>query len=61
MWLRVQKETPLRPVGGLGAGERAKVLVASPLARDFKVLMLDEPTNDLDIETQDVRIEPLKG
>ncbi|MEW6047429.1 MAG: ATP-binding cassette domain-containing protein [Bacillota bacterium] len=59
--LRVQKETPLRPVGTLSAGERAKVLLASLLLGDFNVLVLDEPTNHLDIETQDVLIDALRS
>lgn len=55
--LRVQKETPLRSVGSLSAGERAKVLLAWLLLGDFNAMVLDEPTNHLDLDTQDVLIE----
>ena len=57
--LRVQRETPLRLVGRLSSGERAKVLLARLLLGGCNVMVLDEPTNHLDIETQDVLIEAL--
>lgn len=58
--LRVQQETPMRKVGSLSAGERAKVLLARLLLGGYNVLVLDEPTNHLDIETQDVLVEALQ-
>jgi ABC transport system ATP-binding/permease protein len=38
-------------VGALSGGERARLLLARMFARPANVLVLDEPTNDLDIET----------
>jgi ATPase subunit of ABC transporter with duplicated ATPase domains len=37
------------PAGGLSGGERARVNLASVLLAGFDVLVLDEPTNDLDL------------
>ncbi|MFM8268699.1 MAG: ABC-F family ATP-binding cassette domain-containing protein [Pseudomonadota bacterium] len=42
------------PVGKLSGGEQARLLVARLMLKEAKVLVLDEPTNDLDIETLDV-------
>jgi ABC transport system ATP-binding/permease protein len=39
------------PVGSLSGGERNRLLLARLLTRPANVLVLDEPTNDLDIET----------
>ncbi len=39
------------PVGALSGGERNRLLLARLFARPSNVLVLDEPTNDLDIET----------
>jgi ATP-binding cassette subfamily F protein uup len=39
------------PVRSLSGGERARLLLARLFARPANVLVLDEPTNDLDIET----------
>lgn len=39
------------PVSTLSGGERARLLLARLFARPANVLVLDEPTNDLDIET----------
>lgn len=39
------------PVSSLSGGERARLLLARLFARPVNVLVLDEPTNDLDIET----------
>src|SRR6185503_8948570 len=41
----------LSPVKALSGGERNRLLLARLLARPMNVLVLDEPTNDLDIET----------
>ncbi|MBN2376851.1 MAG: ATP-binding cassette domain-containing protein [Sedimentisphaerales bacterium] len=41
-------------VGNLSGGERNRLLLARLFARPSNVLVLDEPTNDLDIETLDL-------
>ena len=42
------------PVRDLSGGERARVLIARLMQREADLLVLDEPTNDLDIPTLDV-------
>jgi ATP-binding cassette subfamily F protein uup len=38
-------------VGDLSGGERTRLMLARLFARPFNVLVMDEPTNDLDLET----------
>ena len=51
-----QAKTPLRVLSG---GERGRLMLARALAKASNVLVLDEPTNDLDLETLDVLEEML--
>jgi ATP-binding cassette subfamily F protein uup len=48
------------PVRSLSGGERNRLLLARLFARPANVLVLDEPTNDLDIETIDLLEELLQ-
>ena len=48
-------EAQLRqPVKSLSGGERNRLLLAQALARPANVMVLDEPTNDLDMDTLDL-------
>src|SRR5215831_15650054 len=47
------------PVGVLSGGERARLILARAFARPSNLLVLDEPTNDLDLETLDLLQERL--
>jgi ABC transport system ATP-binding/permease protein len=48
-----------QPVGALSGGERNRLTLALALAKPSNVLVLDEPTNDLDVETLDLLEEML--
>ncbi|MBB3993887.1 ATP-binding cassette subfamily F protein uup [Sulfitobacter undariae] len=47
------------PVRSLSGGEKARLLLAKLMARESNLLILDEPTNDLDVETLDLMQELL--
>jgi ATP-binding cassette subfamily F protein uup len=41
-------------IGSFSGGERSRLLLAREFARETNLLVLDEPTNDLDLETLDL-------
>src|SRR5687767_7967099 len=49
--LPISPERARSPVRALSGGERNRLLLARLLTRPANVLVLDEPTNDLDLET----------
>ena len=52
-------ERAMTPVKALSGGERNRVLLAKMFTRDTNFLILDEPTNDLDVEMLEVLEEQL--
>ena len=54
-------ERAASPVKSLSGGERNRLLLARLFARPANVLVLDEPTNDLDVETLDLLEELLQN
>ena len=56
LFAQEQRGTPLEVLSG---GERGRLMLARALAKPSNLLVLDEPTNDLDLETLDVLEEML--
>jgi ABC transport system ATP-binding/permease protein len=54
------RERAVSPVKSLSGGERNRLMLARMFARPANVLVMDEPTNDLDIETLEL-LEELIG
>ncbi len=50
-----------QPVRSLSGGERNRLMLAKLFSRPFNVLVMDEPTNDLDLETLELLEEMLLG
>ena len=59
--LLFKREEVFKPVRVLSGGERVKVSLAKMLLKDINLLVLDEPTNYLDINSLDVLEEVLRS
>jgi ATP-binding cassette subfamily F protein uup len=57
LFVQEQRGTPVEVLSG---GERGRLMLARALAKPSNLLVLDEPTNDLDLETLDV-LEDMLG
>jgi ATP-binding cassette subfamily F protein uup len=54
-----EERQALQPVDSLSGGERNRLLIAKVLAQPSNLMVLDEPTNDLDMDTLDLLEEVL--
>jgi ATPase subunit of ABC transporter with duplicated ATPase domains len=60
-WFLFTQEQLFRPMAGLSAGERSRLLIAMLVMGGAELLLLDEPTNHLDFDSIDVVERALKG
>lgn len=58
--LGLRQEKAMRLVGHLSGGEKARVALASFVLIPHNFLLLDEPSNHLDVETVEVLVDALK-
>jgi ABC transport system ATP-binding/permease protein len=56
-----QPEQARTPIRALSGGEKARLMLARILSKPANLLILDEPTNDLDMETLDLLQELVSG
>ena len=56
-----QPEQARTPIKSLSGGEKARLMLARILSKPANLLILDEPTNDLDMETLDLLQELVSG
>ena len=56
-----RSEQMAQPVGSLSGGEQSRLLLARLMLQPANLLVLDEPTNDLDLPTLTVLSEALEG
>jgi len=60
-WFLFTQEQLFRPMAGISAGERSRLLIAMLVMGGAELLLLDEPTNHLDFDSIDVVERALKG
>ena len=59
--LRIRKDMALVPVGAMSGGERMKVALARIMLSDCDIMLLDEPSNHMDIESVEALAEVLSA